>query len=236
MSTHSPAAHTSYGHGQRVRWGRRTSSHQLASTTGALDSSPPAPNDLNYYVITLARAVAFWPPSPHSSTCHSPTMASSSSSKPDLGIYSQGQDSAVYLHDYAESSQNHQPHGHGSPAFAPPQDPEDTVTLDEDDDDNDSDDSGFDSGTLLGDETDTLASSILNHRMENGRQYHAYRDGSYWGPNDELAKEILDFAHHMYLLTLDQKLHLAPIENPHTILDVGTGTGIWAIVSLDHPS
>ena len=75
-------------------------------------------------------------------------------------------------------------------------------------------DSGFDSGSLLGDETDTLASSIMNYRIENGRQYHSYRDGAYWGPNDEPAKEILDFAHHMYLLTLDHKLHLAPIKNP----------------------
>ncbi|KAL6159505.1 hypothetical protein ACJQWK_05816 [Exserohilum turcicum] len=96
-----------------------------------------------------------------------------------------------------------------------------------------SSDSGFDSGSLLGDETDSLASSILNHRMENGRQYHAYRDGAYWGPNDELAKEILDFAHHMYLLTLDQKLHLAPLHHPHAILDCGTGTGIWAIDMAD---
>jgi hypothetical protein len=45
-----------------------------------------------------------------------------------------------------------------------------------------------------------------------------------------LGKEILDFAHHMYLLTLDQKLYLAPIQSPQTILDAGTGTGIWAIV------
>lgn len=119
------------------------------------------------------------------------------------------------------------------PVYAP-QDPEETAT-DDDDDDGESEfgsDSGFDSGSLLGDETDTLASSILHHRMENGRQYHAYRDGAYWGPNDELAKEILDFAHHMYLLTLDQKLFLAPVDNPHNVLDVGTGTGIWAIVSV----
>lgn len=31
----------------------------------------------------------------------------------------------------------------------------------------------------------------------------------------------------MYLLTLDGKLHLAPVSEPHNILDVGTGTGIW---------
>lgn len=90
-------------------------------------------------------------------------------------------------------------------------------------------DSGFDSGSLLGDDTDTLASSVIAGRIENGRQYHAYRDGAYWGPNDELAKEILDFAHHMYLITLDQRLHLAPLKNPQRILDVGCGTGIWAI-------
>lgn len=97
------------------------------------------------------------------------------------------------------------------------------------DDGDDSSDSGFDSESLIGDDTDTLASSILNYRIENGRQYHAYRDGAYWGPNDDMAKEILDFAHHMYLLTLDRKLHLAPISNPQRILDAGTGTGIWAI-------
>lgn len=40
----------------------------------------------------------------------------------------------------------------------------------------------------------------------------------------------LDIVHHTYLLLLDNKLHLAPIgPNPTRILDVGTGTGIWAI-------
>ena len=139
-----------------------------------------------------------------------------------------GQDSAVHLQDVAESSQ--------AAYFNAPVDSEtpatndQETTADEDDGPDFASDSGFDSGSLLGDETDTLASSILAHRIENGRQYHAYRDGAYWGPNDELAKEILDFAHHMYLLTLDQKLHLAPVVNPQTILDCGTGTGIWAIV------
>jgi SAM-dependent methyltransferase len=41
----------------------------------------------------------------------------------------------------------------------------------------------------------------------------------------------------MYLITLDKKLHLAPIREPHNILDLGTGTGIWAIDMADqYPS
>jgi hypothetical protein len=163
-------------------------------------------------------------------------MASSSSTKPapEAGIYTHGQDSAVHLEDAAESSQK----DYETQTAADQLDnaEEEEVVVEEDDDSTTGfeSDSAFDSGSLLGDETDTLASSILNHRMENGRQYHAYRDGAYWGPNDELAKEILDFAHHMYLLTLDQKLHLAPIQHPQEVLDVGTGTGIWAIASHRH--
>lgn len=35
------------------------------------------------------------------------------------------------------------------------------------------------------------------------------------GPNDESANEQQNMTHHLYKLTLDQELHLAPIENPH---------------------
>jgi hypothetical protein len=137
------------------------------------------------------------------------------------------QDSAIHLGDGAPSSYPQQP----APAdYHASTDSQTSTIVDNSDEPGSSSDSGFDSGSLLGDETNSLASSILHHRIENGRQYHAYRDGAYWGPNDELAKEILDFAHHMYLLTLDQKLHLAPLQNPQAILDCGTGTGIWAIV------
>lgn len=115
--------------------------------------------------------------------------------------------------------------------------PLENLSLDEnpevDKDDNEdaltSRDSAYDSESLLGDDTMTLASFITECRVENGRRYHSYQDGSSWGPCDETANETQDLAHHMYLLTLDGKLHLAPIENPHRILDVGTGTGIWAI-------
>lgn len=40
----------------------------------------------------------------------------------------------------------------------------------------------------------------------------------------------MDLVHHIYSLLLDGKLHRAPLgENLQRILDLGTGTGIWAI-------
>ncbi|KAL1987418.1 hypothetical protein VTN96DRAFT_3800 [Rasamsonia emersonii] len=84
----------------------------------------------------------------------------------------------------------------------------------------------------------SITSSITRYRWENGRRYHAYKDGAYWGPNDEKAANHLDIAHHLFLLTLKNKLHLAPIgDNPQRVLDIGTGTGIWAIDFADqYPS
>jgi ubiquinone/menaquinone biosynthesis C-methylase UbiE len=36
--------------------------------------------------------------------------------------------------------------------------------------------------------------------------------------------------HQLWIMTLDNHLHLAPVkENPQNVLDIGTGTGIWAI-------
>jgi ubiquinone/menaquinone biosynthesis C-methylase UbiE len=39
----------------------------------------------------------------------------------------------------------------------------------------------------------------------------------------------MDLLHHIYRLCLKGELHLAPIKNPQRVLDLGTGTGIWAI-------
>ena len=78
----------------------------------------------------------------------------------------------------------------------------------------------------------------MKYRFENGRRYHSYKEGEYWGPNDEKQNSQLDLAHHLYLLTLEGKLFLAPIgDNPQHVLDVGTGTGIWAMDFADqYPS
>ncbi|RDW72724.1 class I SAM-dependent methyltransferase [Aspergillus mulundensis] len=87
-------------------------------------------------------------------------------------------------------------------------------------------------------ELTSLRSSIVDYRYENGRRYHAYRAGSYWGPNDEKAQDHLDFGHHVYNLVLGGHLYLAPIPTDvQKVLDVGTGTGIWAMEFADlHPS
>lgn len=52
----------------------------------------------------------------------------------------------------------------------------------------------------------------------------------YMFPNDEKEKDRLDIAHEMMLTMLDRELFLAPIgDSPGRVLDLGTGTGIWAI-------
>lgn len=44
------------------------------------------------------------------------------------------------------------------------------------------------------------------------------------------SDRIVDLQHHLSLLTLHGELHLAPIEpDLHYVLDIGTGTGNWAI-------
>lgn len=96
-------------------------------------------------------------------------------------------------------------------------------------------DSAFDSQSSA---STSLASSILHYEYSNGRRYAGYRSGSYLLPNDEQEQDRLDLLHHIFLLILGGKLYDAPI-NPtrlKRVLDIGTGTGIWAIDFADeHP-
>ncbi|KAL3419490.1 mRNA 3'-end-processing protein yth1 [Phlyctema vagabunda] len=95
------------------------------------------------------------------------------------------------------------------------------------------DDQSSSSDDFSGD-TFSIDSSITAYRIENGRRYHAYKDGTYWAPNDDRQNENLDISHHKYLLLLDGKLLLAPIRKDiKRVLDLGTGTGIWAIDFAD---
>ncbi|KAF6833022.1 methyltransferase domain-containing protein [Colletotrichum plurivorum] len=101
------------------------------------------------------------------------------------------------------------------------------ITADEDLDDPFSDRT---STTALS--TKSVTASILDYRQENGRTYHAYKDGKYVIPNDEIESDRLDLQHNLFLLTFDGRLGSAPPNDPGArvgrVLDVGTGTGIWA--------
>jgi ubiquinone/menaquinone biosynthesis C-methylase UbiE len=44
-----------------------------------------------------------------------------------------------------------------------------------------------------------------------------------------LMKRYLDLQHHTFKILCDGQLHLAPISKPQRVLDLATGTGIWAI-------
>ncbi|KAF3358749.1 hypothetical protein VdG1_05303 [Verticillium dahliae VDG1] len=60
-----------------------------------------------------------------------------------------------------------------------------------------------------------------------------YRAGQYLLPNDDKEQDRLDLTHHVFSLTLHGELCISHLENPRRILDLGTGTGIWAIDAGD---
>ncbi|KAH6951685.1 S-adenosyl-L-methionine-dependent methyltransferase [Fusarium avenaceum] len=98
-------------------------------------------------------------------------------------------------------------------------------------------DSTLESGDGSSSYLTSLKSSIFSYRYENGRRYHAFHEGTYLVPNDEEEQSRMDLCHHIYSLLLKGKLHTAPIESPQRVLDLGTGTGIWAIDFADeHPA
>lgn len=84
--------------------------------------------------------------------------------------------------------------------------------------------------------TASVTSSILEYRTIHGRTYHSEQgNAQYWGSNDEAQNDIMDLTHHILTLGLGDKLHLAPLEKGKVqqVIDIGTGTGIWAIDFAD---
>ncbi|KAH7137473.1 S-adenosyl-L-methionine-dependent methyltransferase [Dactylonectria estremocensis] len=98
------------------------------------------------------------------------------------------------------------------------------------DEDEDTDgDSAFNAGSLAS-STTSISDSILDYRKLHGRTYENVKTTEYWAPNDDQQNDGLDIIHNVLLMNLDDKLFIAPIaEHPARVLDIGTGTGIWAM-------
>lgn len=84
----------------------------------------------------------------------------------------------------------------------------------------------------------SIASDIRRGIEENGRTYPAYGQHQYGMPIDEREQDRNDLQHCKFVLVLNDQFFLSPIgESPQRILDLGTGTGIWAIDVADkYPS
>ncbi|THX51695.1 S-adenosyl-L-methionine-dependent methyltransferase [Aureobasidium pullulans] len=83
----------------------------------------------------------------------------------------------------------------------------------------------------------SMTSSVRHYDFENGRRYHAYRQGHYLLPNDDAEQEREDIKHATVLIVCGGKLHFAPVPQNASdtrILDIGTGTGIWCVEMGDH--
>ncbi|KAH7214594.1 S-adenosyl-L-methionine-dependent methyltransferase [Fusarium oxysporum] len=125
----------------------------------------------------------------------------------------------------------------------------------QEDNDGDVNDSAFEDDAESS--TASISSSILEYRKFQGRTLHSERyNTEYFTPNDEQQRDSIDITHHVLSLLLDGKPTLVPLKDSiqvsgtsghrnargyvdklKRVLDVGTGTGIWAIDFADeHPN
>lgn len=70
---------------------------------------------------------------------------------------------------------------------------------------------------------------VRTHQAQHGVERLITSRLGYKFPNDEREQDRLDMIHHIIKLVLNDRLFLAPIEDgPIRVLDIGTGTGLWA--------
>ncbi|KJZ68938.1 hypothetical protein HIM_11669 [Hirsutella minnesotensis 3608] len=92
-------------------------------------------------------------------------------------------------------------------------------------------DSGFNEQPF--DDNLSLRSVDQVFEWSHGRRYHSHSSGSYIYPNDEEEQRRLDLIHEAHLL-LHGSLLLSSIDLAgRSILDIGTGTGRWAVDLAD---
>ncbi|KAL5627009.1 hypothetical protein FOBRF1_001352 [Fusarium oxysporum] len=117
-----------------------------------------------------------------------------------------------------------------SESASPETEPNEPILADLIDDDEDGESISGNMSTV------SITSSILAYRRRYGRTYENIQSTEYWAPNDAQQNYGLDLTHFGLFFTLGEKLFLAPVEEPKRVLDIGTGTGIWAIDFGDeHP-
>ncbi|EXF85550.1 TAM domain methyltransferase [Colletotrichum fioriniae PJ7] len=97
-------------------------------------------------------------------------------------------------------------------------------------DDEASDDAGYhDASDDSSNASTSLASSVRDYNFENRRRYHKFKEGRYMLPNDDQEQDREDMKHAMLVHVCEGALHNAPLKSPQKVLDIGTGTGIWAM-------
>ncbi|KAL1605109.1 hypothetical protein SLS60_004652 [Paraconiothyrium brasiliense] len=108
---------------------------------------------------------------------------------------------------------------------------------------NNTDEDNFSDEGYDGSDVSSFLSSILSEVRRGveieGRQYASYGKHEYGMPMDDKELDRQDLQHHKYNLLLNDKLHVTPIpeerlqESGSRVLDLGTGTGIWAMDMAD---
>jgi SAM-dependent methyltransferase len=103
--------------------------------------------------------------------------------------------------------------------------------------DNDSSDEAYAESTTTSFVT-SIKSEVSRGVLENERLYPSYGQHDYGMPIDEDELDRMDLQHRKYEMVIGDKHFLAPIgPTPQRILDLGTGTGIWALDVADmYPS
>lgn len=82
-------------------------------------------------------------------------------------------------------------------------------------------------------DTVSISESLLEYPFHFQRRYHKFKEGSYPFPNDDQEQARLNDQYLVFKAAQGGRMFFAPIHDPHEILDVGTGTGIWSIELAD---